>query len=165
MAFVRSFIKKRQFAQLMQLDESELNNVAEFAVMRIRSATIQGKSLATGQKFKPLAKSTITTRFRAQKKGTSLSEFFIPRKSHLTFTGQMIAALTAMINTRKQTITVDVDNTPRKGSYLTNQDVARHVEERGRPFIGLDEAGKKRVTNMVKAVMRRKLRGARSKNI
>jgi hypothetical protein len=138
-----------------------LKTQAEFIVERIKAFTRSGKTLAKSKKperLKRLSSSYIAVREGAVKFRTINGkkvpfpepderlqdvdpEFFEPRLSNLTFTGQLLRSITSSV--KNGAISIFVTGTRRDG--LTNEKVAGYVSEQGRPFIGLDERGIKRI--------------------
>jgi hypothetical protein len=153
-----------------------LDEAGKLVTERIRATTRSGKSLKDGKKLKRLSESYKEMRRGAVKFRTingqkvpfaepdeRLNEvdtqFFDPDFSNLTFTGQMLRALKYVINVSERTVTVTVDENKRSGKYekLTNAQVAKHVADNGRPFLGLDKTGVARVTALIKASIRKNL--------
>lgn len=169
-------------------DRSMLNDLADFMLNRIYTNTKRGyyagvrKNLA---KFKPLSPGYIMMRqaalkdeIRANAKtilGSKRSakskrkkalkkfgDFFNPKKSNLTLTGEMLDALDSSIDTSGPSVRVYVKPSGRSDdSGLTNQAVAIKVAADGRPFLGIDTKGVNTMTRMIIAAVRRKLRGSR----
>lgn len=165
------------------VEDGLLDDIAKFVVNRIQSFTRSGKSISGKQakKLKKLSKSYIEMRqgavkFRTLKSGEVIAipepdeklkevdkEFFRPDLSNLTFTGQMLRAIKYVTNKAKATITIDVAATSRSGKYesLTNKKVAEYAKENGRPFLGLDDLGIKRIKRDVLKKLRDELRKSR----
>lgn len=162
-----------------------LNELAEFMRDRIYTNTKRGyyagirKNLS---KFKPLSEGYINMRQmllkdevkanaktafggkrsakdKRKKALKEFGEFFNPKKSNLTMTGQMLDALDTRTDTSDTTVTVFVRSSGRTDSDLSNQDVAIKVAEDGRPFLGIDDKGINTMTRMIIASVRRTLRG------
>lgn len=74
-----------------------------------------------------------SSRFRVQR--PRLGEFGSPRRSNLTFTGQMLNALRYEANARG--ISLFIENSPRRDDPYTNKEIAEFVQEQGRPFFTL----------------------------
>lgn len=90
------------------------------------------------------------------KRKPKISEFTTPGRSNLTFTGQLLDSLqVTSANRGKATIGVQGR---RAGSSLTNRDVARFVEEQGRPFLNLSDVEIKRVNELVTKRLTEELR-------
>jgi len=63
--------------------------------------------------------------------------FGSPGKSNLTYSGQMLQSISIQASARG--FRVYVPNTKRSGSSLTNADVAKLVQDNGRPFFALTQ--------------------------
>lgn len=139
------------------LKDSEL-----FWVDRIKRFTWSGRSLATGDRFKPLSGPYKKWRKKVLSKSTQwartnkVGQFFSPNKSNLTLTGQLINSLKGRSNFRTQRITVKPTGSRSDG--LKNEEVAGDVAKNGRPFLGLDEKGRQRIIQIVKRDLRRQIR-------
>jgi hypothetical protein len=130
-----------------------LSELATFWEARIRSFTRLGKSLATGNRLAPLSKAYVEKRRSYQ---GARGELFKPNKSNLTFTGQLLESLRGTANEIKQTVTVRATGTRDDG--LTNDKLAEYVAKQGRPFLGLDEKGRARMSQIILRDLRRKLK-------
>ena len=159
-----AFLKDKALGKLVS------GEIGEFSVERIYRSTKTGKSLATETSLKTLKEGTIKRR-KAYKGSTG--EFFKPAKSNLTFSGQLLNALTFRV-IRNGVIEVFVkDNmrTPYKGEKSsstsfnrdTNADIARKVAEDGRPFIGMDKKGVEVIKQIVLRNLRKQLRSRSGK--
>lgn len=162
--------------------------LAEFMRTRIYQNTKRGyyggikKNLA---KFKPLSDGYIESRREAlkgkvkeNKKGLlgrkrsakaarkkaikNFGEFFAPPRSNLTFTGDLLNALDVDFDAKNRTIRAYVEASPRSdGSGLSNLEVAKLVNERGRPFPTIDVKGVNQMVRKIIASLRRSLRGSK----
>jgi|CXWL01.1.fsa_nt_gi hypothetical protein len=140
-----------------------LDQIGAFVVDRIQSFTRSGKTLATSDRPKQLKKlkpSTIKSRYYEFAKGEVDPEYFhSPDTSQLTLTGQLLRAMTYKSSVNNSSVEIYVDDTSRKeDTSLSNADVAKYVAEAGRPFLGLDKTGIKRVQRMILTELRKKLR-------
>jgi len=162
------------FSDKTVFSEQFLKDQATFIVERIRSFTRSGKSLALSnkpKKLKRLSDSYIAVREGAVKFRTINGrkvpfaepderlkqvdpEFFEPRLSNLTFTGQLMRSITSAVKNR--VISVFVDG--KRDDGLTNDEVARYVSAQGRPFLGLDDQGLKRIKRNAITQIRKLLR-------
>lgn len=146
-----------------------LMEISDFVIGRIQGFARSGFSLVGGKKkkFKKLSKSYIAMRqgavkFRTLPNGVVVgfqepderlkevdSEFFTPDLSQVTFTGQMLRAIKGVISGNK--LTISVDSSRRSGKYetLDNAQVAKHVADNGRAFMGLDKLGFARVKSII----------------
>lgn len=161
-------------------DQKVIDQISVDVVSRIRSFTRSGKSI-DGPKPRPLKPLSETykdvrrgaTKWRTingkrilfegpdEKLNEVDQEFFSPEKSNLTFTGQMLKAVRAVVKAvgKKVEITIDVADTRRVGKYekLTNKKVAEYVADNGRPFLGLDDKGVDRVRRLLLTNIRKSL--------
>jgi hypothetical protein len=169
--------KLKRFLIKELANKALLNKIGEFVKDRIVQFTRSGKSIAgaKAKKLKKLSDSYIQTRrgalhFRTSQQGnvfpiegpderlkTVDKEFFDPDFSNLTFTGQLLRSLKAKVDLKARTIDI-MPTGNRFDSNLSNQDVAKFVAEQGRPFIGLDDKGIKRVKALIIQDLRKSLR-------
>lgn len=153
------------------IDNKLTNDIGKFARDRIYSFTKSGKSLVTGAALKTLSTGYKKYRSKFEKANPgSVGKVFRPGKSNLTFTGQMLDALSYTARPIKKLIEVFVESTARqplpsvkKGKPTindpkSNAEVAREVSKKGRPFVGLDATGVKRIKQMIINDLRRKLK-------
>ena len=180
--FKKLVAKLNSFFKDLGKDEKLLEDIGMFSLERIRAMVRSGFSLADGKKkkLKRLSQSYIDMRmgiaryrtigkgqdrivYRTEEPDERLNEvdveFFDPGLSNLTFTGQLMRALSFFKTKEKRQITVEVNDTKRKGKYekLTNAQVAKHVADNGRPFLGLDQTGVARVKRMVQSFIRKEI--------
>jgi len=137
-----------------------LEDVGRFSATRIQQFTRSGKTLAKADKpepLKPLSKPYKLQRAEWVKQGRQLSDFFKVNKSNLQATGQLIDSVTFKIPREKNTVDVTVSGN-RRGEQLSNQQLASYVAKQGRPFLGLDLNGIKRIKNIVLRALRRRLK-------
>lgn len=159
------------------------NEIGDYMVKRTQGFTRTGYSIfgKTKKKLKELSASYIKmrqgkVRFRKAKDGHTYAravrdekldnvdpDYFRPRKSNLTFTGQMLKAIRYDIFVDLSKIVVSVDDSRRNDSDLSNKEVAKHVAANGRPFLGLDQAGLARVSKIIKATIRENIIKSRLK--
>jgi len=148
---VRVNITKEILFDAMRASPRALIQIEDFWLKRIVSFTRSGRSLPLeGARFKPLSQRY--KEFRAKYTGNR-GKLFKPSKSNLTFTGQMLESLKGRSNVRKQTVTIRATGTRDDGQ--SNEEVAEYVAEQGRPFLGLDLKGVKRIENIVRRDIRR----------
>jgi len=150
MSSVKVNITAAELIKNMKVSAPVLYQLSEFWTKRIQGFTRAGKSLVTGSKLKPL--SLKYQAFRRTYKGAK-GELFKPNKSNLTFTGQMLASLKGYANYNTQTVRVTPTGSRTGGGK--NTDIAEYVTEQGRPFLGLDEKGKKRMSQIILRDIRR----------
>lgn len=152
--------------------KSLLNKIGEFSRERIFSFAKSGKSLdsdETPEKMPSLSPGYM--RYRAKvEKIAQMGKFFSPRRSNLTFTGQMLDALTFKTKSKKVEVFVEAtarNDEPRlrkekkKGPRLNNAQVAAELAKRGRKFIGMDSLGQERIKKLVIKELRQALRSSR----
>lgn len=154
-------------------------DLSEFMRTRIYQNTKRGyyggirKNLA---KFRPLSAGYVASRQAALKgeaksigrgsaaRKTALKKFgpfFSPKRSNLTYTGEMLEALDSKYKPGDQTFGVFVKSTSRSDdSGLTNLDVAKKVNDY-RPFPTIDTKGINTMVRLIIASVRRSLRGSR----
>lgn len=149
-----------------------LKGIAKFSRDRIYQFTKAGKSLADKSgNAKPL----LPTKYLTKKikkwweaKGKPTGALFNWRRSNLTMTGQMLDALSYSYNRLKKSASIFVKDTSRpiegpvlrgkKPEKLTNAQVARRVARDGRPFLGMDDLGKRRIIQLVREQIRNEIR-------
>ncbi|MGB0257745.1 MAG: hypothetical protein ACPGES_03740 [Coraliomargarita sp.] len=150
MSEVKVNLSKQEFAKNLKLSPRAMIEAKDFWIKRVQRVTRSGKYIVTGNKLKKLSKAYID--FRRKFSGRT-GEFFKPAKSNLTFTGQLLESLKARSNVRTQVITLFVSG--RRDDGLTNKEVAEHVAENGRPFLGIDQKGIDRIEQIGKRDIRR----------
>lgn len=158
MAKVKSFLKEEYFKKLLKVDEKTLQDIGDFAADRIRSFGRLGKSLTSGspQSFKKLADSTVKSR-ESFARNNPVGDFFSPRKSNVTQTGQYLESLEGKVTKSTQSVTVEPTGTRDDGD-LTNKKVGEYLAEGGRPTIGLDATAKLRIVEIFDRAIRNNLR-------
>lgn len=160
MSDVRMNITKQDLILFTKISPGALLQMRDFWIKRVQAFTRTGKSLfENGAKLAPLSESYV--KFRKRFKGKT-GEFFKPNKSNLTFTGQLIKSLKGSANVRKQS--VSVFPTGQRSDGKSNKEVAQNVADNGRPFLGLDDKGVQRMTQIAIRDIRRNIkRGRRNK--
>jgi hypothetical protein len=101
----------------------------------------------------PLSPGYIDRRRRTGVRG----KFGAPNRSNLTYTGQMLEALTWEVDSKKGEISVFVKDTRRRGERLTNAQVEEYVRL-NRPWLALTEAEQRIVVQFVEDHIKRELR-------
>ena len=88
------------------------------------------------------------------------SSFFVPSKSNLTLTGQLLNSIEYTVKATQKTIVIEPTGSRDDGK--TNKEVAEELATRktrlapnGRKFMGLDERGFKRIRNLIVEAIRR----------
>lgn len=157
------------------------NKMGNFVVDRIRSFSRTGKSIArkNPEDFKKLSESYIHMRFGLVHFRTIRGkvrpimgpdprldyvdrDFFEPDFSNLTFSGQLLKSLRYRLVNRPEGFAIAIDavgtrkRLPGEKRALTNEKVAKFVQDQGRPFIGIDGNGRKRIKRMIIDEIRRK---------
>ena len=131
---LRKITKAIQKGIRQSLSRKELLEIGKTAVAIIQRRTRRGfgvaKSGGVRRRLAPLSAKYIKQRQRAK-----LSRFTSPRRSNLTFTGQMLASLNARV-VKPGTVTISADGRRRDGKR--NEDVAIFVSQR-RPFLNLSK--------------------------
>jgi hypothetical protein len=119
-------------------------------------------------RFPPLSKAWIKYRKKlAEVNQTGLG--YGPRKSNITFTGQLVNAIRYKSNTSRKEVVIDLDDSKRQQYMglrgkpigdpgLTNQQLAKYMDKNGLTFIGLTAQMKTRAIQMVERSLRRMLR-------
>jgi len=170
--------KLESFFKDIGKDPNVLEDIGKFSLERIRATVRSGYSLDGDKKhkLKKLSESYKDVRRGALKfrningKTVVMPEaderlkevdvqFFDPDLSNLTFTGQLMKALGFKTQPSRRSVIVEVEDSSRKGKYekLTNKEVAKHVSDNGRPFLGLDKTGVARINAIVKAFIRKEI--------
>lgn len=92
---------------------------------------------------------------RADKQAAGLDPSFVPNRSQLTVTGQLLKSLAYTASPQQKSVKVFVSSS-RRTDGENNRDVARDVISNGRPFIGLDKKGLETIKiRYIKALKRR----------
>jgi len=148
---INKFVKELQKTIDDSLSRKQLKRLGDAALVVIYSRTKKGKFVKkTGQiggarATKALAKSTIRNRQRNKDK---LHPTTSPRKSNLTFSGQLLDSLKVKkISARKKSFVISPEGR-RKGSSLANFEVAEFVDQNGRPFLGLSNKDLKEIVKL-----------------
>ena len=133
---------------------AQMRKYGELAAGMIKLRTRLGSGLAYDgadkQKLKPLKPSTVERRKSLKEKGR-LSGETSPRKSNLTQSGQLLDSVQV---TNAGVATVSVGPRGGRDDGLTNQKVAEHVTDAGRPFNSLSKIETKRLHDEVKRNLR-----------
>jgi len=133
-----------------------LKQIEEFSVKRIKSFTRSGKSLPLERQ--PLAK--LSEKYVQKRENyPSNAQLFKPKKSNLTYSGQLLESLNSRSNYKLQSVRVFVSGTRDDGKL--NTDVAEWVRLGGRPFLGLDTKGKDRIAEIIIRDFRRRIKKKR----
>lgn len=159
--------KRLRMIQKSLGDKDLLERVGRTSIRHIQERTRRGYAIEDGKPelFKPLKPSTIERRKKLAKANRT-SRFFAPAISNLHFTGQLLRSLAFKIVGRKVFVEPSGSRRPLKtltgkrstAKVPTNKQVAQHVADQGRPFLGVDESGKKAIRDVVVRHLRRIIR-------
>lgn len=169
---MESFVKKK-LNEIVQ-DNELLNQVGDIARKDMIVEILKGNEPATG---KPFASSKIGKKWREKKK--ELSEYNTPIDSkagggtsvaRLAFTGQWLKSLKHTLERNKEgkkeiLIFPDGDHKPystksgkSKQKPISNEDLGQYLIEQGRNWKGVSPRIQKRLVNLVRTFIRRKLK-------
>lgn len=155
-----------------------MRQVGEFSVERIYSNTKRGRhpnDQGELVKNKELSPKYIEYRKKYSKIAAQTGDFFSPKRSNLTLTGQLLDSIDMRFigrrlieifipNTRRKP-PVSISERPRKPKpQKTNKEVAISLFLNGRPFMRMDRVGLRTIRNMFQRDLRSKLRAYRLKN-
>ena len=91
-----------------------------------------------GPRAQPARLARLSTPYVERRKKTGVAgPFGSPGKSNLTYSGQMLESIRVQANARG--FRVEIPNTRRANSNLTNSRVAQYVQDNGRPFFALTQ--------------------------
>lgn len=119
-------------------------------IIRVRTRLGKGVDKGNISKLNPLSEKYIEKR----KKG-KLSAETKPKKSNLTFTGQM---LDAIVGVRKGTHFIFSFKGSRGDSDKTNDDLAKYAREKGRPFFELSESERKGLSRKITTIIKESIK-------
>ena len=137
-------------------ERRELDSIAKFARDRIVAETRKGKDLSRDRKQPPLSPNYIKYRERVARGEEDITpdgQFFSPKRSTLTLTGQLLDNIEYSVKPSQNKITIEPTGLRRDG--LTNKEVASDLARRDRTFLGLDERGFARIRNRIVEAIRR----------
>lgn len=155
-------------------NQNMLNELGQTIVTDVVEQTRNEKSIPLGMKDLKLLKEKWITRKQRLKSVNPTDEFYEEGKSNLTFTGQLLRALTWFIKGPGK-LHIDFDEKVRtpymnlngeaQKEPITNKELAKHIAANGRPFVGVRPVIKRRLQRIVKDYVKRALVVARlSKN-
>ena len=153
MAKIRVNINREAMREALKADASTLLRVAQFVQDRVQGTTRAGNSMVTGSKLDPL--SPDYKKLRAEYRGPT-GQAFGANKSNLTFSGQLLESIKGSANYRMQTISIKATGNRNNGA--SNAEIAKRVANNGRPFMGLDQRGRIRITKIIEGAIRKSLR-------
>lgn len=131
---------------------NNLKKVGDFVAERIQKRTRLGKGVdKTGADPKPLKKLSDGYVKQRAKKKSSLDSTASPRRSNLTFSGRMLAALKTL-SVLPDRVIVGIEASSRKDSLLKNDEVAGFVSK-DRPFLNLSKAELNGVSDFIRKLL------------
>jgi hypothetical protein len=158
-------IKKADLAQVLEKAFSEvrrpetMKRLGDIASEMIKLRAKLGYGVpGEGQereRLKPLADATRESK-RAKARRGDLSSNTSPTKSNLTDTGQMLESIKAF-DVRVGSVKIGPTGS-RRGSTLTNAEVAKFVTDQGRPFNILSKTEQKRINDTIRKEIREVLK-------
>lgn len=120
------------------INKKSLMMVGRFVVEMIRQRTRRGYGVEKiGARLNRLKK--LDKKYVEYRKTQKLHKETSPGKSNLTFTGVLLDSLTVKETQKTKdegSFVIGANNRARKGG-ITNDDLAKFVQEQGRPFMGL----------------------------
>jgi len=132
---------------------------AELVAQTIYKRTKSGKGLTINKvswgdnslkEIKPLSPEYVSYRSRK-----ILGPFASPRRSNLTFTGELLESIIARIKGDSAIVEIqDIQHS----SGVKMKELAEHVSENGRPFFGLADSEVKIVENYIRRKIRERIR-------
>lgn len=143
-----------------------MRDIGEFSKDRIFKMTKTGKSIfhPSAKTLKELSWLYVKVRKWWKGKGKPAGAYFSPQRSNLTMTGQMLDALKYKYTRGSNKVNIFIEDSSRpvkgpvlrgkKPENLTNAQVARRVAANGRPFMGMDDLGKRRIIQLAKRKLR-----------
>jgi hypothetical protein len=146
-----------------EIDDPVFKEIAEYVRSRMVMKARTGKRMTDqGDKKFPALKSQkyIEARERAQKTGKPEvdQEFFSPKRSNITFTGQYLKSIgLGKVDKKNRIIQIEAKG-GRKKEKLTNKKLAQYLAQMGRNIFGLDPVGRKSVKQRILRDLRKKLR-------
>lgn len=136
--------------------------IGRAVVKDIKDKTRAGISPITGSPFTPLSESWIKRKSRLAPFQSKLSKFYSKGRSNLTFSGQLLNALTSLVTRKPDEVTINIftkntKRTPYRGIRkprlqplsITNREVEEQVSET-RPYIGLSDDAENQVNRILR---------------
>jgi hypothetical protein len=142
-----------------------LQKQADFLTNRIKTETRSGKDLTREGARQPALSEGYMRWRRKLRDGKSKSKivpdanYFRPRTSNLTLTGQLLESVRSKVETRNRLFKIFVEG--KRDDGLSNNEVMTDLKKRGRTFLGVDKKGVKRVRKAVVDELRRQIRQKR----
>lgn len=122
----------------------------DIVVTRTRKGFGVKKTGGNRKKLKALSKGYI-----ARRKMSNLHRTTSPRKSNLTFTGQMLESVKVLRSTKKSSFSIGPSG--RRSDGKRNADVGRWVSDQGRPFMNLGRLEIKELSKIMRSQMKDRL--------
>lgn len=145
-----------------ELPEKTYLEIGEYTSKRIVATARSGSTMISGtkEKLKSLSPGYVRARQIQQLKGDfSLDqEFFSPKKSNLTRTGQFLSSIRVTDIQKDKNRLVISPTGAREESSLTNEKLAAHLARGGRNIFGLDETGRKVIQQKVIRALQAQIR-------
>lgn len=139
------------------LDEGVYLKLGEYVRNRIQSKARSGQTMISGSSKKLKKLSPDYIEYRKKNADKADSEFFSPKRSNLTFTGQYLKSIrVTKISRANRTLFVEPTGTRKDG--LTNKKLSGYVAKQGRNIFGMDQTGLKVLKNMLVREIRNSLR-------
>lgn len=154
---IESFFKELQTGIKQSFYKKTMREIGEIAIEQIVERTRDGYSVqktgAMKRRFKPLSPTYIEYRKRYRDR---LDSTTAPNKSNLTFTGRMLRSM-KIKEVSNNRVTWGPSKDRRKGG-VTNEEIARYVEEQGRPFNYLSKEDLNKISSHVNKTLQTNLR-------
>lgn len=155
-----SLLKRMRLA-FNELSDRLYLDIGQYMAARIVFKARTGKTMAGGQekKLPPLSDRYVKDRQNRQKSGDSTldSDFFSPRRSNLTLTGQYLKSI-ALVKFDRVKKLLEIRPNGRRTDGLANQKLSEYLAKQGRSIFGLDQTGKRVISKMVVNEIRKSIR-------
>lgn len=149
------------------LDKPTLDEIGR-QVVALNQKAVRSGNLPDGGELPELSKGWIKRR-SLLKKFNNTGPAFSPKRSNLTFTGQLLNAIFFRSNPSDGSIDIEVLNTkrtsysnmdgkPSKSKQPTNKKLAEYIAQKGIIFVGLTENARERANKILMAKLRQLLR-------
>ena len=152
---------KRMRAAFNELPDRLYLDIGRYIAARIVFKARTGKTAVSGKESKlpPLSDGYVKQREARKKAGDSSldSDFFSPRRSNLTLTGQYLKSI-ALVKFDRVKKLLQIRPTGRRKEGLSNEKLSEYLAKQGRSIFGVDETGRRVVSNMVKNEIRKSIR-------
>jgi len=146
---------------ISEIDDETFKEIGKYAADRVVMKARTGKTMITGQEepLKPLSANYIKSRQALAKnpKGKADPDFFSPRRSNLTLTGQYLKSIVVTkIDKMKRLITIEPTGDRTDGP--DNKTLAGYLAKQGRNIFGIDKTGRQVIKQKVLRALRNQLR-------